>query len=473
VFQEAPGLEQRLAELQAQIDRLTVALQLWRDAQERSTPADQRLRSVADDAADVLAQWDMLNNRHVRAVELFEQQVAAFGAIESRLHQESAERFETLHRMVQQEWAALRRPLQLEPSGARRDQAVELTHACVAAAASFPVASPEEGTSPAGELELHRQLAAVVSTAFVDDAELATPFGAVAPMPVAAASTGSADASADSDVPLSVDASPSLEAPRALLPEPAPDDAPVEGGISEEYLSSAEVAALRSEMSSRLADIHVLLREAEARVTDLSDGSHRVKRWLAVVVIVLFSVVAVGAWWVSTLQQQVDATRVRLATIEEASARTAALAAEQLTTMRRDADAAAAAARGATVRAEVMSAVLAAPDLARYGLAGVDGSPASAQLLWSRSRGFVLSAARLPSPPPASTYQVWLLTTGAPVSAGLLVPDAAGVASIIADAPPRITRRLQGVSITIEPAGGSAAPSERVVALNRVLPSTP
>ena len=120
-----------------------------------------------------------------------------------------------------------------------------------------------------------------------------------------------------------------------------------------------------------------------------------------------------------------------------------------------------------------MLAVLAAPDLVRYGLTSVDSAPVTAQLLWSRSRGLALSAARLPPLPPDSAYQVWLLTGVESVSAGLLVPDDAGRATIVTDSPPSVPRPVVGVSITVEPAGGSAAPSEHIVALNRIVRSTP
>ncbi len=57
-------------------------------------------------------------------------------------------------------------------------------------------------------------------------------------------------------------------------------------------------------------------------------------------------------------------------------------------------------------------AVLTAPDLARIDLVGQPDAPdARARAFWSRERGMVFSASKLPPPPPGKTYQVWVVTT--------------------------------------------------------------
>ena len=80
-------------------------------------------------------------------------------------------------------------------------------------------------------------------------------------------------------------------------------------------------------------------------------------------------------------------------------------------------------------------------------------------MLWSRSRGLVFSGSRLPPLPPDSTYQIWLLTNAAPISAGLFVPDAAGRYTLATDTPPLAPRPVVAVSVTIEPAGGRESPT--------------
>src|SRR5262249_49170339 len=70
-----------------------------------------------------------------------------------------------------------------------------------------------------------------------------------------------------------------------------------------------------------------------------------------------------------------------------------------------------AAARDTAQRAETVGAILTAPDLIRFSLtSGASVDRSSAQLLWSRTRGLVLSASRLPAAPPETIYQLWLKT---------------------------------------------------------------
>lgn len=119
--------------------------------------------------------------------------------------------------------------------------------------------------------------------------------------------------------------------------------------------------------------------------------------------------------------------------------------------------------RAGTARAEVMAGVLAAPDLVRYAVSGGDASGAAGQVLWSRSRGVVLSASRIPQPPDGMIYQLWLQTSRGVVSLGVFTPDEGGRATLTAD-PPSSIPPVVGALVTVEPSGGSAEPSERVLA---------
>lgn len=113
------------------------------------------------------------------------------------------------------------------------------------------------------------------------------------------------------------------------------------------------------------------------------------------------------------------------------------------------------------VSAELQSAmaVLGAPDLARIDLAGQPAAPqASARALWSRTRGMVFTASNLPALPPGRVYQVWVVTGPAPVSAGLLTPDASGGGMTYYNTPPDIPAPT-AVAVTIEPAGGVPSPT--------------
>ncbi len=107
--------------------------------------------------------------------------------------------------------------------------------------------------------------------------------------------------------------------------------------------------------------------------------------------------------------------------------------------------------------------VLTAPDSARVALAGQPAAPgASGRADWSRARGLALSLENLPPLQPGRTYQVWLLTAGMPVSAGLLAPDAAGRSTIVYSVPPGDVAPT-GIALSEEPAGGVPQPTGQLV----------
>ena len=93
------------------------------------------------------------------------------------------------------------------------------------------------------------------------------------------------------------------------------------------------------------------------------------------------------------------------------------------------------------------------------------------QVLWSRTRGVVFSGVRLAPTSVGMTYQLWMLTDGVPVTAGTFVPDASGRVTFTADAP-RVPRAVIGAALTLEPAGGSARPSD-LLTRNRVAAPAP
>jgi hypothetical protein len=116
-------------------------------------------------------------------------------------------------------------------------------------------------------------------------------------------------------------------------------------------------------------------------------------------------------------------------------------------------------ARSAADLAQGAMAVLAAPDLVRIDLAGQTAAPrATGRALWSRNRGMVFTGVDLPPAPQGRVYQVWVVTAQAPVSAGLLTPDAAGRATAVYQTPPDIPAPV-AVAVTLEPAGGVPAPT--------------
>jgi hypothetical protein len=106
-------------------------------------------------------------------------------------------------------------------------------------------------------------------------------------------------------------------------------------------------------------------------------------------------------------------------------------------------------------------AVLTAPDVARIDLAGQApvAPQAAARAFWSRSRGMVFTASNLPPLPAGRVYQLWVVTAQpAPLSAGLLTPDARGSVTATFTTPPDIPQPV-ALAVTIEPAGGVPAPT--------------
>jgi anti-sigma-K factor RskA len=110
-------------------------------------------------------------------------------------------------------------------------------------------------------------------------------------------------------------------------------------------------------------------------------------------------------------------------------------------------------------RAQVRLAVLTAPDLRQVELAGQPVAPrAAGRGFWSRTNGLVFAANQLPPLPAGRIYQVWFLTKGAPVSAGLVRPDADGSATAAFDTPGDLTVPT-GFAVSLEPDGGVPAPT--------------
>ena len=115
--------------------------------------------------------------------------------------------------------------------------------------------------------------------------------------------------------------------------------------------------------------------------------------------------------------------------------------------------------RQAAFETQSAMAVLAAADLTRVDLQGAPAAPhAAGRALWSRQSGMVFAANNLPPLPAGKIYQVWLVASGPPVSAGLVAPDEIGRGVGIFRTPVDVTGPVT-VAVTIEPEGGVPAPT--------------
>ena len=107
--------------------------------------------------------------------------------------------------------------------------------------------------------------------------------------------------------------------------------------------------------------------------------------------------------------------------------------------------------------AQMLSLIASASDLRRFDLTGRNGQ--TAQVLWSRMQGVAVNARDMATPAPGQAYQVWLITPGRAVSAGVLPVEANGRASAVFDPPAALPRPVVRATITLEPMGGSPAPT--------------
>lgn len=101
--------------------------------------------------------------------------------------------------------------------------------------------------------------------------------------------------------------------------------------------------------------------------------------------------------------------------------------------------------------------ILTQPALERLELPGTEGHPDKrATIFWNpQAQQTYLLAGQLPQLPDNQSYQLWAIVKGQPIDLGVL-PDQAQKGSIL---PMKSVAQPQAFAITIEPKGGSAAPT--------------
>ena len=186
-------------------------------------------------------------------------------------------------------------------------------------------------------------------------------------------------------------------------------------------------------------------------------------RWYAAVAVLALAA-GISVAFAMSFYRQAGTAAAQASQAQQHAEQIATAADQRIEAARKDAATSIAQARETASKAQVISDVLAAPDLVRFNLVGGEGANrSSAQLLWSRSRGMVFSGSRLPPPPAGSMYQIWLLSADSAVSGGTFEPDASGRATSATDTPPNAPRPLTGVRVTLEPAPGRPEPSGAIV----------
>jgi hypothetical protein len=116
-------------------------------------------------------------------------------------------------------------------------------------------------------------------------------------------------------------------------------------------------------------------------------------------------------------------------------------------------------ARGAILDRDRLIANLTGPDVAVVNLAASGEQAPSAHMYWDRSAdAWTFVAHHLPAPAAGRTYQLWLVTPSAKISAGTFSPGADGEAMVRAKY--ALDRNaLAAVAVTDEPEHGSAQPT--------------
>src|SRR5947207_835206 len=126
----AGSLEMRLADLEANLDRLNSTLQQWGKPGEPPHPVEQHLAHLAEQCADILKQWSATSERHAQAVNELQTKLNDWNDVAARVQRDASWRFQDLERLIEHEWASLRR-MHEEPVRQLRDQAESLTEISV------------------------------------------------------------------------------------------------------------------------------------------------------------------------------------------------------------------------------------------------------------------------------------------------------------------------------------------------------
>ncbi len=112
-------------------------------------------------------------------------------------------------------------------------------------------------------------------------------------------------------------------------------------------------------------------------------------------------------------------------------------------------------------RARNMVATLTATDALRVTLVPAKSHPQpQGKVIYVRDRSsLIFLASNLPSVPSQKAYELWLIPTqGAPIPAGVFKPDAKGSATVV-NPPLPVGVEAKAFAITVEPEGGSNAPT--------------
>jgi hypothetical protein len=408
------------SDLKHKLNELDTTLQQLQRVRQRLEDTEQRFSRITTQCGGLLDALVRLDQQHAASV-------AAVNTRLTGLVDESARRIESFERGVSHEWTVLRQLYEAPLEDLRR-QASELRAACLEVARALgPAPSPEAA---------YEALAANTASA------------AAAPPPSDAAGAWSLEEVARLHQRVRESGNGASERSHER------DSAPAALNLSRGAEHAAERSLFRSAplaLPESSADDSSERHVAGDRRKGFGSRSPR----LLWAFIVLLLIVAAGLTaYTFQLWDRIGQLDVRASKADQRLS----MAEQQVEAVQKSAERRVGDLQEASARAARVADVLAAPDLQRLDLMGLARSGgAYAQVLWSRSRGLVASASRLPPPGEGRAYQLWVLTNEKPVSAGLIQPDQSGRGSLLIGGPLTFPRRM-GLVVTLEPAAGSTGP---------------
>ena len=439
VEQQESDLDRRISEIQVQLERLNAAVAQPAENRQPLALIETRVWSLTQQFAEILDQWTLSDLRHTRAIGEMEARLKDLESLKVRVEHNAEDHLRNLERKVSDEWTALQQMLE-QPIKQLQEHAASLRETSVATA----------GTALSGLERAETRLATIQAD-------------------------------------LSERMSQLSREVQATLAE-------VRGGLSRPVQASAntanwpldQVMRLHNELRGsegedrnpvesvprRIDSVQDVVTADKEPVGEMPDHANRGRRmvWIAAVVVLVVGLI-ISAAFALRLQRQFEAAAAKITEAEQRARSTRTAADRQIAESQQEAERRIVEANETALRAQMVSEVLAAPDLVRYGLSGGDSAPtARGQLLWSRSRGIVLSASRVPKAPSGSTYQLWLLTPSGATHAASTDADVEGRLSLATDKVPSVPRPVIGVALTMEPTSGGPVPSGPTV-LSYLAPS--
>jgi hypothetical protein len=428
-MREPSELERHLVTVRSRLERLSTK------GEPGGQPIEQRLASMADEYANYLKVCAVTVERHSRVVGELEAYAGQWRDASRQIREDTADRLQELVTTVERGWETLKR-MQEEPIRELREQAAGLTQVRAAIA-----------TASQQDLERNARLASQ------DDIYLRLnelTIGLQSTLAEISARLARQPASQDASAQWPLDDVTRLH---GQLREGVRDarDLPHSSAAETRQLVSPVEA---SEEAGRPFFEAIVGRRAFGSATGIP------VKWAAAAILGLAIAATLAGVFGWRLQRQITAAEERQRLSDLKNQAMLDDTARQSETARLAAAKELAAAREMANRAQRVADVLAAPDLLRFSLSGADG--ASGQALVSRSRGFVVSGTRLPSPPANRAHHAWLLTRTTAVKMGPLGADPVGTVTL-AQQMPVVPRAIVGVMVTEEPVNGGNTPSVATV----------